>query len=105
MKASGWSNGSPSATGSGYGIAISKSDRDAHFTPGLGSVTLLLEHGPTVAVVLSASFWRDCPEFRGAGIGRWLLNQGLAPWPRGEPPRLQIELMAPGVLRVRPGAL
>ena len=101
MKARGWSNGSPSATGSGYGIAISKADRDAHFTSGLGSVTLLLEGGPNVIVMLSASFWRNCPEFRNADIGRWLLNQGLAPWPKGRPPRLRIDTVKPGVLRVQ----
>jgi hypothetical protein len=29
------------------------------------------------------SFWRSCSEFRNTNIGRWLLDRGLAPWPKG----------------------
>lgn len=102
MMAKGWHNGSPSPTGSGYGIAISKTDRDAHFTSGIESVTVLLEGGPAITVPLTDSFWRNCPELRGADIGRWLISMRLAPWPKGRPPRLQVEVVRTGVLRVRP---
>lgn len=74
MKGKGWTNGSPSATGSGYGIAISKADRDAHFAPGIESVKLILDNGPTINVKVTDSFWRNCSEFRAAEIGRWLLR-------------------------------
>ena len=47
------------------------------------SVTFTLDHGATVTVKLTDSFWRSCSEFRDANIGRWLLDQGLAPWPKG----------------------
>lgn len=39
---------------------------------------------------LRGSFWRHCPEVRGAAITEWLQRHGLAPWPRGEPPRLRM---------------
>jgi hypothetical protein len=39
-------------------------------------------------VSLLKSFWRSCPELRSAAIGRWLLRNHLAPWPRGLPPAL-----------------
>jgi hypothetical protein len=41
-------------------------------------------------VTLSQSFWRNCSELRSADIGRWLLRQGLAPWPRGKPPTFEL---------------
>lgn len=101
MRGRGWSNGSPSPSGAGYGIAISTSDRDRHFSRDLRTVTLMLENGPTVTVSLSDSFWRKCSEFRSAEIGRWLIGRGLAPWPKGKPPRLELEVVEPGLLHVR----
>jgi hypothetical protein len=48
---------------------------------------------------LHHTFWTTCPEFRGAAIGAWLRAKGLAPWPRGEPP--QVELTPLGGNRFR----
>ena len=42
-------------------------------------------------VRLSASFWRGCTELRNVKIGKWMLEQGLAPWPKGDPPKLKLE--------------
>ncbi len=102
MRGSGWSNGKPTPSGSGYGVAISRADRDSYFRRSSQSVTLILDHGATVTVKLTDSFWRSCSEFRDADIGRWLLDQGLAPWPKGEPPTFTIEPVEEGVLRVKP---
>ena len=101
MRGRGWSNGSPARSGSGYGIAISKTDRDRHFKRDLESVKIMLEGGPRVTVKLTESFWRSCSEFRSAEIGRWLLDRGLAPWPKGTPPQFHIEPAENGEFRVR----
>ena len=82
----GWHNGSPRRSGSGYGIAFSRADRDVHFDREWTVVSLRLESGPTVNVSLSPSFWRTCSELRSAEIGRWMIRLGLAPWSRSLPP-------------------
>lgn len=85
-----WSNGSLSA--SGYGLRLSKSDRDAFFRREVGTVFVALPDGSEVLAigVRSASFWKDCPELRSSGIGRWLRRRGTAPWPKRKPPKLRL---------------
>lgn len=39
---------------------------------------------------LRGSFWRHCPEVRGSAITAWLRRHGLAPWKKGEPPRVRL---------------
>lgn len=90
MRAVGWSNGQPLPTGAGYGVRLSGHDRDEHFDPGWHEVIVDLDHGEVARVSLSKSFWRSCSELRSAAIGRWLLQQRLAPWPRGEPPAMML---------------
>jgi hypothetical protein len=89
--AKGWSNGSPQASGAGYGLRIAAADRDRFFEPEWRSVDIELGTDEVVVVPLSDSFWRECTELRSAALGRWLLRHGLAPWPVGAPPRLRIE--------------
>ena len=89
MKATVWNNGQPSETGAGYGLAISEEDRDAHFRREWSSVTLRIE-GDEIAVRLTPSFWRSCTELRSKAIGQHMLQRGLAPWPRGRPPELEL---------------
>lgn len=94
MIVSGWNSGSPNnATGTGYGIRLLRRDRDEYSDPEWGSVTIELEELGATEVNLAPSFWRGCAEFREAAIGRWLLDRGLAPWPKGKPPRLGLEPM------------
>lgn len=88
MRVIGWRNGQPLLTGAGYGVRLSHHDRDDYFDPGWHEVVVNLDQGETVSVSLSKSFWRSCPELRSAAIGRWLLRNHLAPWPRGLPPAL-----------------
>ena len=55
------------------------------------------------------SFWRKCPEIRGAAITTWMRRHGLAPWPKNQPPHLKLvylgqnryraELPTPGLER------
>lgn len=90
MRVVGWSNGQPLPTGAGYGVRLSGHDRDEYFDPGWHEVIVDLDHGEVARVSLSKSFWRSCSELRSAAIGRWLLQQRPAPWPRGEPPAIML---------------
>ena len=92
MRVVGWSSGSPNnQTGAGYGIRISRQDRDRHFDPDWANVTVDLDGQEEVAVDLSPSFWRCCIELRSKLIGAWMLRKGLAPWPTGQPPEVELE--------------
>ena len=91
----GWSQGTPNNnTGSGYGVRMARGDRDAHFRKSWPFVSIELGRGNTVEVNLSGAFWRGCTELRSAKIGKWLLDKGLAPWPKGNPPKLQLKPIA-----------
>jgi len=92
MKVVCWNNGSPdNRTGAGYGVRIAHRDRDRYFQRRWPYVTIELEDDDTVDVNLSDSFWRSCSELRSAKIGEWMLEHGLAPWPKGNPPKLRLE--------------
>ena len=91
MIVSGWNNGSPdNRTGAGYGIRLSKEDRDRYFRREWSSVEIELENGEVVEVRLSNSFWKGCVELRSSKIGRWMLEKGYAPWSKGNPPKFKL---------------
>lgn len=95
----GWSNG-----GTGYGLKIAASDRDSYFSRDWQSVTLELPvDGGLVDVevnIAKRSFWSgNCRELIHKEIGAWLKDRGLAPWPNGRPPRVNIWLV--GLKRFR----
>lgn len=46
--------------------------------------------GEVCAFPIRASFWRHCPEVRGAAITRWMRRHGMERWPSGQPPRLRM---------------
>jgi hypothetical protein len=104
MRATGWSNGRPLSSGAGYGLRISVSDRDRFFHSDWDHVLLEVDGSRQVVVRLSASFWRTCSELRSAEIGRWLLGQRLAPWPRGAPPSVEIDHIGENRFRLRRSA-
>jgi len=85
-----WNNGS-----TGYGVRVTMQDREQFFSKEWRSVTLELE-GSAVQVevnVAKPSFWSPrCGELINREIGTWLKENGLAPWPRRDPPKL---LLAP----------
>jgi len=88
----GWKGGSPNnVTGGGYGMRIKRRDRDHHFRKGWSSVAIDLDSGGVVDIGLSKSFWGECIELRSASVGKWMLDHGLAPWPKGRPPRFILE--------------
>ncbi len=105
VQASGWHNGTPRSSGAGYGIRISKADRDRYFVPGWDNVRLEFPDGQRVEVELTRSFWKPetvSAELRDAAIGRWLIAQGAAPWPKGSPPRLVLAALGPKCFSVTP---
>jgi hypothetical protein len=104
MIVTGWNDGSPNnTTGAGYGIRISRSDRDRHFEQHWRSVMIEFEGQATTQANLTPSFWRRCTELRGREIGRFLLDHGLAPWPKGRPPKLRLEPTEPRRFRLSRG--
>jgi hypothetical protein len=90
MYVTAWSNGRPLRTGAGYGVRLSGGDRDRFFDPGWPYVFVDVDDGAPILIPLSGSFWRSCPELRSVRIGQWFLRSGLAPWPRGAPPALDL---------------
>jgi hypothetical protein len=82
-----WSNGA-----TGYGLKMSAVDRDTYLKRDWGSVDLFLpgRADPVKVNVDKNSLWnRDCRELISKAIGTWLLNSGLAPWPKGHPPKFR----------------
>ena len=103
MLATAWSNGRPSRSGSGYGLRFVDEDRDRHFDRRWTTVVLELDGGPAVTAGISDAFWRKCAELRSAEIGRWLLANQAAPWPKGSPPRVTVTHLEGNRFRARLG--
>ena len=100
MRATAWSNGHPSSSGGGYGLRIGKGDRDRYFAHAWDRVDVAFDDGNRTTVAISRSFWGNCSELRSAEIGRWLLRETLAPWPRGNPPSVVVEPLGERSFRV-----
>lgn len=90
MRVTAWNNGSHRSSGTGYGLRFSETDRDRFFERGWDNVIFDLGGQAVVAITVSESFWRSCPELRSAEVGRWLRRNDLAPWPQGRPPILEV---------------
>lgn len=90
FEATAWTNGSPSPTGSGYGLRVTKADRDCYFDPAWTAVTLRFDDDSEIEVPITSSFWENCTELRSSAIGRWMMNQRVAPWSHRQPPRVAL---------------
>lgn len=99
-----WHNGSPRETGSGFGLKVATADRDTYFSRSWSEVAIALPSGEEITVnVAKPSFWGpQCRELISAGIGKWLLAQGLAPWPPSHPPKLQLAPLGDRRFALRP---
>ena len=89
-----WNNGQHRETGAGYGVKLNSADRGRYFQRAWKSVTLeIAGRGDPVVIrsVGSPSFWGSCSELRHRAIGKWLREQGMAPWSKGMPPTLKLE--------------
>jgi hypothetical protein len=91
MQVTGWSNGQPRPSGAGYGVRLRAVDRDRYFHGDWSHVLVELPTGGRAQVRLTESFWRSCPELRSHIIGRWLVTNHLAPWPKANPPALMLQ--------------
>jgi len=88
-----WNNGEYRQSGAGYGLKISVDDRDRFFDLKWETVILELDgyHQPIEVNVNKPSFWGPkCRELILKDIGIWLRQRGLAPWPKGKPPKLEM---------------
>lgn len=101
IRATAWSSGSSGGTAPIYGLRIAAADRDRLFSSKWLSVMITLPAGAVVDAPLTPSFWRRCTEIRHPAIGRWLLMERLAPWPRGKPPKIELVQVAERRFRVR----
>lgn len=91
-----WNNGQHAASSAGYGLKISISDRDRYLNRSWKTVTLELEgkSEPVMVNIDKDSFWGPtCQELLKKEIGIWLRQNELAPWPRGRPPKLKMDLI------------
>jgi len=90
MLATGWHNGGQPDEPGGYGIKLLPRDRDKYFEREWDEVVVALDGGDSVAISLSKSFWRTSTELRSPEVGRWLLDQGAAPWHKGSAPSVVV---------------
>ena len=91
-----WNNGKHHPSGAGYGLKVDPKDRDQHFSGNWDCVLIDLPRGTTLVTVraniVKNSFWGpQCTELISQPVGRWLLDDGNAPWPAGAPPKFEIQ--------------
>ena len=82
MEAKAWRGGT-------YGIRVGKQNAAKYFSKHWRNIEVDI-NGQFHSFKLSGTFWTTCPEFRGAPIEDWLRHQGLLPWPRGRPPKVEL---------------
>jgi hypothetical protein len=102
----GWNNSEHHSTGAGYGFKIESADRDLHFERSWRKVSIKLPTSGSfiiaVANVAKASFWNPaCREVINKTIGRWMLDEGHAPWLDGAPPKFEVEPLGGGVFELK----
>ncbi len=100
-----WNSGTHRKSGAGYGFKVPISDRDRLFERQWRSVILELPaqsgYTKTEVNIAKASFWsKTCHELISRDIGQWLRSNGLAPWRRGCPPKVRVEVVGERRFRV-----
>ena len=91
-----WKNGTPSKTGTGYGVKLNAEDRDRYFRRDWETIELELEGYANVVKVNVAkhSFWNStCRELIHSEIGRWLMDHGMDSWQMRQPPKLSLKFI------------
>lgn len=89
-----WNNGSHHSSGAGYGLKLQSQDRDRYLHRDWKTIILELEgYSKLVEVNIDKpSFWGPvCRELISKHIGTWLIENNLAPWLKGNPPKLNLE--------------
>ena len=87
--------------GTTLGLRFGADHARVHVDPSWTEVTILLDGEPH-AFPIRAAFWRRCPEVRGAAIRTWFMRHGLAPWPKGSPPKVRLTVLGQGRFRADP---
>jgi len=103
MNVTAWNNGAKSKSGSGYGFKISIEDRQRYFNKNWQTIDLFLPGlDKSISINISKhSFWnKTCRELISQEIGKWLLSNGYAPWPKGHPPRFELQHISNNIFRV-----
>ena len=98
-----WNNGAQSRTGSGYGFKVNDSDRDEFFKKEWTEILLEIEgeEEPAVVPIQKEGFWSEKgQELTSTVLGKWLRKNGLAPWPRLNPPRFVLDPVEDNRFRV-----
>ena len=94
MKVTAWNNGKHHASGAGYGLKVQQaSDRDRYFRRKCSQVFVALprQTDPVKINIDKDSFWNGCRELISRDIGKWLRDNGYAPWKSGHPPKFQLK--------------
>ncbi|MBF0238212.1 MAG: hypothetical protein HQM12_10940 [SAR324 cluster bacterium] len=96
-----WNNGKHYKTGAGYGFKFSIIDRDRHIRRTWKTVVVQLPDGKKVeANIDKQSFWSGCREIISSEFGAWLLENGHAPWPNGNPPKFELTYQSDNVFKL-----
>jgi len=107
MVVTAWNNGAHSRNGSGYGFRVHPADRDVNFQKEWTAIVIEIEgQGEPVEVALDADgLWAETPgAIQCAALGRWLRQNGLAPWGRGNPPVFLLEPLGENRFRAEKAA-
>ena len=96
MKATGWK-------GETLGVRVGAKNAAKYFSKDWDSIHIEID-GNVRSFPLRPAFWKDCPEFRGAAIREWLMKRGLAPWPKGSPPKLELTPLGGPLFRLTTAA-
>ena len=102
---SAWKNGAFEDPNVSYGLKVPVVDRKLHFSRKHPEVVLEIPFSSgadSVKLDISKeSFWNDtCRELISVRIGEWLKEQGVVPWASGRPPKVRVEVVDEGRVRV-----
>ena len=98
-----WNNGTHNRNGSGYGFKVKNADRDAFFNKEWKSIFVEIEDEsePVEVILDSEKFWQENGhEIIVPTLGKWLRINSLAPWPRGNPPTFEVDLVKDNQIKI-----
>ena len=98
-----WNNGAHQANGAGYGIKLTHEDRDKYFRRPKVFLNLECRAGDIAVNTDKQSFWNYmCRELISKEVGIWLISSSKVSWPKGRPPKLQLEQAGKQTFKVTP---
>lgn len=99
MEATAWNDGKRA-----YGIRVGLPNRRHFFNSDWSSIEIEIG-GMMHTFALTGGFWRQCPEVRDRGepvIRDWLNRHHTLDWPKGDPPRFELEPLGENRFRLMP---